>query len=140
MKYDDASWHYGGDFPKDLPPSAGATHIGMFLSWCLLNGLGGALHTEEFADQLEKLKNRTITPGQHFLSVCDEKFWDQDLSEEGNEFAKAYYDFTEGEYISDYGNALSLKGKSLYHIPDTWATFDKLAPIIKRRYEEQKRG
>ncbi|WP_262497415.1 DUF7832 domain-containing protein [Pedobacter caeni] len=28
-KYDDASWHYGGDFPKDLPQINGATHIGM---------------------------------------------------------------------------------------------------------------
>lgn len=26
MKYDDASWHYGGEFPDDLPPTAGATH------------------------------------------------------------------------------------------------------------------
>ena len=24
MKYDDASWHYGGNFPKDLPTEAGA--------------------------------------------------------------------------------------------------------------------
>ena len=31
-KYDDASWHYGGDFPKDLPIEAGATHTGMFLA------------------------------------------------------------------------------------------------------------
>ena len=23
MKYDDASWHYGGDFPADLPQEAG---------------------------------------------------------------------------------------------------------------------
>ena len=28
-KYDDASWHYGGDFPDDLPEENGATHIGM---------------------------------------------------------------------------------------------------------------
>ncbi|WP_265102660.1 hypothetical protein [Acinetobacter sp. 'aerobic (ED)'] len=39
MKYDDASWHYGGDFPADLPQEAGATHIGMFLTWMLLQTL-----------------------------------------------------------------------------------------------------
>jgi hypothetical protein len=33
MKYDDASWHYGGDFPADLPREAGSTHIAMFLAW-----------------------------------------------------------------------------------------------------------
>ena len=36
MKYDDAGWHVGGDFPDDLPPEAGATHIGMFAAWCML--------------------------------------------------------------------------------------------------------
>lgn len=39
MKYDDASWHCAGDFPKDLPEAAGATHTGMFLAWALLSGL-----------------------------------------------------------------------------------------------------
>jgi hypothetical protein len=37
MKYDDASWHYGGDFPADLPQAAGAAHIGMFLAWLIRN-------------------------------------------------------------------------------------------------------
>ncbi len=27
MKYDDASWHYGGDFPKGLNNEAGATDL-----------------------------------------------------------------------------------------------------------------
>ncbi|MGN6118448.1 MAG: DUF7832 domain-containing protein, partial [Rhodanobacter sp.] len=43
MKYDDASWHYGGDFPKDLPDEAGATHTGMFVAWALLSGLAGQI-------------------------------------------------------------------------------------------------
>jgi hypothetical protein len=36
-KYDDASWHYGGDYPEDLPNENVATHIGMFLQWCIEN-------------------------------------------------------------------------------------------------------
>ncbi|WP_441328174.1 DUF7832 domain-containing protein [Mesorhizobium album] len=35
MKYDDASWHSGGNFPRELPPEAGATHIAMFVAWPL---------------------------------------------------------------------------------------------------------
>jgi len=49
MKYDDASWHYDGEFPADLPPEAGATHIGMYLAWCLLNELAGPLYTDDFS-------------------------------------------------------------------------------------------
>ena len=56
MKYDDASWHSGGDFPADLPSEAGATHTGMFLAWALLSGLGGSLHTEDFPEDVERLK------------------------------------------------------------------------------------
>ena len=76
MKYDDASWHYGGNFPPDLTPAAGATHIAMFVAWCLLNGLAGEIHIEDFPDALERLKNRKITPGSWFISSCDEKFTD----------------------------------------------------------------
>jgi hypothetical protein len=36
MKYDDASWHFGGEFPKDLPEEAAATHTGMFVAWAFL--------------------------------------------------------------------------------------------------------
>ena len=34
-KYDDASWHYEGDYPEDLPTANAATHIGMFLAGVL---------------------------------------------------------------------------------------------------------
>jgi hypothetical protein len=47
MKYDDSSWHYGGDvFPEDLPPEAGGTHIGMFLAWAIMNYLESEMHSE----------------------------------------------------------------------------------------------
>lgn len=39
MKYDDSTWHTDGDFPADLPPEAGATHIGMFMAWALAQNL-----------------------------------------------------------------------------------------------------
>lgn len=32
VKYDYASWHYGGDFPEGLPETAGGTHMGMYLA------------------------------------------------------------------------------------------------------------
>lgn len=44
MKYDDASWRYGGEFPAELDETAGATHIAMFAAWCVLNGLSAELH------------------------------------------------------------------------------------------------
>jgi len=77
MKYDDASWHSGGEFPKHLPPEAGATHSGMFLAWALLSGLAGELHLEDSPEGIKALRERTITPGAFFLRFCDGKLTDE---------------------------------------------------------------
>lgn len=138
MKYDDASWHYGGDFPENLQESAGATHIGMFVAWCLLNGLAGEIHLEDFPEELENLKNRKVTPGAWFIQSCDEKFTDEDLSDEGNKFAEFYYDFDNGNYLADYETALTQGLESTYEVSDTWESYDKLSPIIKSRFESWK--
>jgi len=50
-KYDDASWHYGGEYPAGLPNEAAGTHIGMFFAWCMLNGCA----SKEVADEVDFL-------------------------------------------------------------------------------------
>ncbi|MBT3292265.1 MAG: hypothetical protein HN849_32865 [Victivallales bacterium] len=133
MKYDDASWHYGGDFPRDLPDGAGATHTGMFLAWCLFNGLAGEDLAEE-PEEIERLENRTVTPGRFFLEMCDGKFVDEDVNEEGQAFVEAYFDFEKGDYLSEYEGLLAVDLPTTYHAPDTWENYDRLAPVIERRY------
>jgi len=138
MKYDDASWHYEGDFPDDLPQSAGATHISMFLAWSILQGFAGSILTEDSPDSLERLRKREITPGQFLIEACDEKFTDEDLSDEGNSFAEFYYKSESGygAYLDDYEGTLGQKGHSLYYVGDTWENYDRLTPVIKQRFEE----
>ena len=138
MKYDDASWHYGGNFPPDLTPAAGATHIAMFVAWCLLNGLAGEIHIEDFPDALERLKNRKITPGSWFISSCDEKFTDEDLNEEGNAFTVYYYAADDAPYLNEYSAALAEDLESVYEVPDTWETYELLAPIIRASHANWK--
>jgi hypothetical protein len=136
LTYDDASWHYGGAFPDGLAVAAGATHIGMFLAWMLLNGQGGALH----AGAVAPLQERSVTPGSWFLGACDEKLTEADLSDEGNRFARDYYLFDEdrhdeGEpsYLSDYAKSFA-EMESAYGVPDAWASYDRLAPILAHRF------
>jgi hypothetical protein len=133
MKYDDATWHSGGDFPKDLPAKAGATHTGMFLAWAFLAGLAGEIHVEE-PDFFDMLRGRSITPADFFLSACDGKFTDEDLNSEGNAFAAAYFDFEKGSYLADYEATFGKDGPTLYHAADTWENFDRIAPLIERRF------
>lgn len=145
MKYDDASWHYGGDFPQDLPSSAGATHIAMFVAWAAISGMAGLLHKEDFSEDFTALTARETTPTEWFLRVCDEKFTDEDLSDEGNLFAQNYYGGEdglhtgEGSYLADYDAAFR-SSPSLYHVPDGWVTFDTIEPTIRRRFEAWRNG
>jgi len=137
--YDRAGWHYGGDFPGGLPPENGGTHIGMFLAWCIMNNLQGEFHDRESAGGLEAVRERGITGREFLMAECDEKFGDEDLDEEGNRFARAYYEITqekeEASYLSDYERILSPGLPSLYHVADTWENYDMIAPVISARYQ-----
>lgn len=140
LKYDDADWHTGGNFPTDLSPSAAATHIGMFVGWAVLNGLAGDMHTVDFGAELETLKSRAITPGAWLLDACDAKFTDEDLNCDGNKFALAYYGNENnlhtraGSFLADYANTFP-DAETLYHIPDSWETFDAIAPVVRSRFD-----
>ncbi|WP_151742696.1 MULTISPECIES: hypothetical protein [unclassified Acinetobacter] len=136
MKYDDASWHYGGDFPVDLPQEAGATHIGMFLTWMLLHNFASEELIEYSQDAIEHLKTKKIT-GAHFLiNELDEKLTDNDFSEEGNAFALAYYEGlnNDSRYNDDYLLSFSVDTNNVYRVADTWENYDKLASHIDARY------
>jgi hypothetical protein len=140
MSYDRADWHYGGNFPPDLPPEAGGTHIGMFLAWAINNHLEGEIHheDEDGLAALEAVRSRQMTGREFLFRQCDEKFWDQDLNEEGNEFALEYYTPDKALYISDYESTLGVGLLSLYHVADTWENYDKIAPVISRRFMKWK--
>jgi hypothetical protein len=139
-KYDDAKWHYGGDFPSDLPPEAGATHIGMFFAWAILNGLGseeGLMVGRK--ELLSLLRDRLLSPAQIFTRASDNKFLSDDLSDEGNTFAAAYYENSNG-YIADYDEIFGGTLASLYHVNDSWENFDRLRPKLDSRLDEWRRG
>jgi hypothetical protein len=140
MSYDRADWHYGGDFPKDLPPEAGGTHIGMFLGWAILRGLEGELHREDSVESLDAVRERRMTGRDFLMKECDEKFTAEDLNDEGNAFAEAYFqkDGPDG-YVADYEATLGDNLPSLYHVEDTWENFDRFAPVLDRRFAEWKR-
>lgn len=139
MSIDRADWHYGGDYPEDLPPENGGTHIGLFLAWIIRNGLEGQELREDSADALGRVRARTMTGREFLFEECDEKFWNDDLNEEGLAFTLAYYSGPGGEgygeYIEDYMQALETETlPSLYHVEDTWENYDKLAPLIDERF------
>lgn len=136
MKYDDASWHYEGEFPADLPKEAGATHIGMFLTWMLLHDFASEELAEDASEAIEALKARQMTGANFLIKELDEKLTDNEFTDEGNAFALAYYQGPEhkSQYVGDYMLTFPLEGGSLYSVADTWMNYDKLSGQIDARY------
>ena len=135
-KYDDASWHYGGDFPKDLPEDRACTHIGMFLGWAIDSGLEGDLLKEEFPGPLESFRKRMITGTQVLRTCCDDKLTNDDLNDEGNAFASEYYE--NNTYFKDYTDVLKDGLPSIYHVVDSWENYQLIRNRLNDRFAQWK--
>jgi hypothetical protein len=128
---DRADWHYGGNYPPELPPENAGTHIGMYLAWIVLRGLGSKELVLHAADTYNWVRNREVTGRDLLFTKLDEKLFDELLSPEGLAFTRSYYE-TNG-YANDYDRVLGADLPTLYHVRDTWENFDKLAPVLDER-------
>jgi len=131
MKYDDASWHSGGDFPKDSPQEFGGTHIALMLKWCFVKGWAGELHLQENRGDVEKLMRGEKSATEFLFQWCDGKFTDEDLTAEGNAFVGVYYG-DGGAYLQDYASTF---GEQMYVVDEGGHDFDKFSKMVERRYK-----
>ena len=136
-KYDDAGWHAGGDFPADLPYSQGGVHIAMFLAWIIRRGLYNP-EVFEPAD-VEMVRQQSVSI-LGLLDRFDEKLVAEELTDEGNAFARHYYgvgqDGVVSPYLNDYEQTLGDSLPSLYHVAATWENYAKLEQVMDHRYRE----
>lgn len=126
MKYDDASWHYGGNFPAGQPQEHGGTHIALFLKWCFIKGWAGELHTQE---EPEAVINGSMLATDFFFKYCDGKLTNESLNKSGNAFAELYYG-DDGFYLDDYAEHF---GNFMYLKPETAFDFAKYSAILNAR-------
>ena len=131
MKYDDASWHYGGDFPTDSPEEYSGVHIALFMKWCFLKGWAGDIHVSE--TDTKKVIEGSLTATEFFFKYCDGKFTDEDLNEEGNVFAAQYYG-DEGLYLNDFAENF---GDQMYVSPESEFNYPKFSKMLDRRYKSK---
>lgn len=133
MKYDDASWHYGGEFPEDSPEEFGATHIALIMKWCFRKGWAGEIHTEDERSnaELQSVISGELNATEFFLRWCDGKLTDEDFTVEGNAFLQSYYGDETALYPIDYadqfGDLMYLQGEEAHD-------FDKFSTMVEKRY------
>jgi hypothetical protein len=138
MPYDRADYDYSSE-KEPLPKGHAATHIGMFLAWAALQDLLNDFHQQRSGEWVAKLRARQITGRQFFEAACHEQFAEKDLTVEGNNFAEYYYRDASGErgpYFADYKKVLAARLPSFWHVADTWENYERIAPVITRRFEE----
>ena len=132
-KYDDASWHYGGDYPKGLAKKHGSTHIGFFLAWAFQRGMAGRLHAREATDDVAAVRAGKVTGAAFLRKNCDDKLTSDDLNADGNAFARARYT----AYLKAYEKAVDPRGEleSIYHAPDDTPTYRRVAKLLDQLHE-----
>lgn len=131
MKYDDASWHYGGNFPSDSPEEYGGTHIALFLRWCFTKGWSGKLHQDEEPEEVAGVINGSLSATEFLFKYCDGKLTDEDFNREGNTFAEKYYG-NDGYYLEDYAKHF---GSNMYVAPENEHDFNKFSVILENRFK-----
>ena len=135
--YDKAEWHFNSDFPEELSEEHSGTHIGIFFAWIIMNHLESDFHKEESSELLEKVRSRRMTGREFVFAACGERLTDEDMNEEGNAFARYYYESKDDahSYLIDYSDSQEDDLPTLYHVEDNWDNFDKVSPLIDRQYQ-----
>lgn len=129
---DRAEWHYGGNFPADVPSVNGGTHIGMYLAWIVNHGLGSRTLQKYAGPSLTLLRERKITGRQLLFSELDEKFSGSLLTKVGKDFTRDYYETQ--SYFADYAAVLARDLPTAYHVEDSWENYDKIAAKVDERF------
>jgi hypothetical protein len=135
MEYDQWRWHIQGRFPKDQLPEHGYVHIGMYLTWLI----GRDLLDPEWVQKagvrraVAAVKEREQT-GCALRDMTNGSLASDMLSEDGRAFTSAYY-APEYGYPSDYRRVFGRRADG-YAVPDGWESYDRLAPLLDRRYGE----
>ena len=132
--YDQAKWHFEGDYPEDLDQYQAYVHTGLYLGWLVDNHLVSEEFLEENKENVEQFKTRKATGPKLFQYACDGVLLLNDLNETGNRFSMEYFSFETGEYLDDYNIVLAGDLPSQYHVADSWENYNKLKPILDKRF------
>lgn len=134
MKYDDAKWHVGGQFPTDLSYDHACTHIAFFLGWVVLRGLESDLFHTRYLTPLSLFREKRIDPLTLLHQIFDDRLIDDFLCEECNLFANSYY--LSDKYFGDYVDLLASTAPSPYHVEITWDNLHRVAAMLDQRFDE----
>jgi hypothetical protein len=134
--YDKAKYHYeASDFPSEFSIDQALVHTGFFVGWLAKNGM---LVVDEWnAKAIGAFLDGTLSASKLYESLGGALI-DYMLTEEGNLFARFYFDFSAGKFIGDYRELLVKDLGSDYAVRDTPDNFKIMSQRIDERYTSWK--
>lgn len=133
--FDKAKYHDNSIEELGLDEEQAFVHTGLFFAWLVNNGLMSEFFISETSAEIEKLKNRKISPSAIYMN-CDGVLIGDMLSDKGFNFAMRYFDFEKGSYVSDYEKAFNVKDDEFFTVKDTWENYDIIKAKIDAAYEK----
>src|SRR5690349_20100576 len=126
--YDKAKYHAESVAEAGLKDGQQFVHTGMFLGWLVDHDLLEPEFAAEWSEDVRAFRERQIT-GPRLFARWDGALVNDMLSERGNAFAASYFDFKNGNFISDYQRAFGVSGgNDFFGVSDPWGNYE----IIKR--------
>lgn len=135
--FDKAKYHFETIQKFNLPEISAYIHTGFYLGWLVENNLIDDEFFEDCEEDILRFTQREITAPQLF-KMFDGCLDDEMLSQEGLKFTEAYFDFTNGRYISDYQDNVVKTHQTEFHVADTWENYDTVKNFVSKRYKEWK--
>jgi hypothetical protein len=142
--YDKAKYHFEADnFPEDLDEKQAYVHTGFYYGWLANNDFFKDSFVADFGQDIQEFKDGKITAPELFMRV-DGVLVSDDLTDEGNDFTYAYFDFNRGAYLRDYEALYDAKkltwipiedeGFCLYQIEDSKENFSAVSGMLDKQY------
>jgi hypothetical protein len=131
--YDKAKYHDETVEEFGLPEEHAANHTVFFLRWLIEHSLVSSFFQTESADVLNAFRAGKASIHDVYA------WWDRCLisdmlSDEGNAFAQAYFDFERGEYLRDYAQVLQRDMPSEFHVAYNEPNYQSMRSVIDARY------
>lgn len=137
--YDKSKWHDEAVAKFGLPQDHASHHIVFFFRWCIEHGFVSDWLRTELPEDYAAVREGRLSALDYF-KMLDRCLIDDMLTDEGNAFAAAYFDYNTGRYMEDLIVTLQGSLPSEYHIPFNDETYGRLKQVIDRRYAVLKAG
>ncbi len=134
--YDKAKYHAETVQQHGLPKEHAMNHAVFFLRWLIENRLMSDFFEEETTEILLQFRANQCSIHQIY------EWWNcclvyEMLPDEGNVFATQYFNFEKGQYLDDYTATLQQNLPTEFHIAYSEENYQRLKPVIDRRYENR---